>query len=615
MTNPCAAILAGKAAPLADARQRRWPPPCLAASLAVLFGAVIIGPAAADSSAQPADASATQWAQYRAETPKSVLELQPFRSVAHVELEGAKPGRGGATLVDINPAVNVWLVLTLAAPGSGVARSVHIENPRPLEQRPRLVAAVGGALLVEGLGNGGPCEVWSPARDALGEAADSRLPYAPICDGRLYVRNPVAGHRTSLERITDFLRNHVFGGEEIISFVKEQMYRDAFLERGVEHPAAGCRPPDLGSTVLPLAAAVNAESAVQCRTPGSLGLDVVGAAAGFSPGHWYPVRDLPGIYVSAMTPGDMTADFLAAEPHVNRLDAVETGALAYLVAFDMSRFDLHFALGTDHPGLDWSPRPPDSVRDPRLPGPDGVANPLPLIMNGLVRPEDLDLTVATFTGGFKREHGAFRYGALALVNHGSHYGFVQEGAILSKLEPGLATLLVMSDGDMEMKTWKLSDDASLASIRYARQNGVPLVEYSPAAGRGAPGALVNLWGQGNWSGSAKEALRTLRAGACLQETGSRRFLLYGYFSAATPSAMARLFQAYQCRYAMQLDINALEHTYLALYVHRDHERLVEHLVPGMDQCDSQTRKGLAPRFLVAPDDRDFFYLTQRDGAR
>ena len=29
--------------------------------------------------------------------------------------------------------------------------------------------------------------------------------------------------------------------------------------------------------------------------------------------------------------------------------------------------------------------------------------------------------------------------------------------------------------------------------------------------------------------------------------------------------MARIFQAYRCDYAMLLDMNALEHTYLAMY--------------------------------------------------
>lgn len=585
------------------------------AAVVALMGLSVIDASAAHAGAQPADAPPTQWTEYQADAPKSILELQPFRSVEHVDLGTSGAGSGSATLVNLNPTINVWFLLTLDVPGAPT-ESYHLENPRPLEQRPRLLLDGERDLRIGGLGGSSePCEAWSAARDALSQAADSRLPYAPFCGGRLYVRNSVTGHRTSLERITDFLRDHVYGGEEIISFVKEQMYRDAFLQPSVEQATADCLPPRPASPELPLDAAVSAESAGRCITPGSLGLDVAGAAAGFSPGRWYPVRDAPGIYVSALTPGDMTAGLLSTQPHVNRLDPVETGALVYLVGFDLSEFDLHFALGTDHPRLDWSPRPPDRAYDPRLPGPDGVASPAPLVMNGLVSPADLERTVATFAGGFKREHGAFRYGPLALVNHGSHYGFIQEGTILSKLEPGLATLLVMGDGRVEMKTWRTSDDSALASIRYARQNGVPLIEYDPVAARGVPGPLVDLWGPGNWSGSVTEVLRTLRAGACLQEAGSRRFLLYAYFSAATPSAMARVFEAYQCRYAMQLDINALEHTYLALYVHRNRERLVEHLVQGMEQCDSRTREGLAPRFLAAPDDRDFFYLTRLDQPR
>jgi len=42
----------------------------------------------------------------------------------------------------------------------------------------------------------------------------------------------------------------------------------------------------------------------------------------------------------------------------------------YLIAFDLDRFDLGFAVGTEHPRVDWSDRVPDAVKDPRLPGPD-----------------------------------------------------------------------------------------------------------------------------------------------------------------------------------------------------------------------------------------------------
>ena len=126
-----------------------------------------------------------------------------------------------------------------------------------------------------------------------------------------------------------------------------------------------------------------------------------------------------------------------------------------------------------------------------------------------------------------------------------------------------------------------------------------------------PGALVNIWGEGNWSGSANEDLRTVRAGLCLQEAGGRRFLVYAYFSSASPSAMARVFQAYRCRYAMHLDMNALEHTYLGLYAAEGGRRTVEHLIDGMDVLDRHSGDALAPRFLGFPDNRDFFYLVRR----
>jgi hypothetical protein len=222
--------------------------------------------------------------------------------------------------------------------------------------------------------------------------------------------------------------------------------------------------------------------------------------------------------------------------------------------------------------------------------------------------------VATFTGGFKREHGAFRYGDLAGRNHGSHYGFIEQGVVFSKLQPGLATLYVLDDGAVRMGTWSQADDRLLARIRYARQNGVPLVEPDPT-GAPAPGALVAKWGPGNWSGSATGELRAVRAGVCLQEAAGRRFLIYGWFSTATPSAMARVFQAYGCRYAMLLDMNALEHTYLAVYGRQGHQITVQHLIRGMAEVDKSTDGAIVPRFIGFPDNRDFFYLVRGGGRR
>ena len=228
----------------------------------------------------------------------------------------------------------------------------------------------------------------------------------------------------------------------------------------------------------------------------------------------------------------------------------------------------------------------------------------------MVAPQDHDATVAVFTAGFKREHGAFHYGEFATRNHGSHYGFVEQGVILSRLQPGLATVFTLADGSIHLSTWPPESTDWALSVRDARQNGVPLIERGPT-GEGVPGAFVNQWGEGNWSGSADEDLRSLRAGLCLQEDGAQRFLIFAYFSSATPSAMARVFQAYHCQYAMHLDMNALEHTYLALYSGQESGLAGEHLIEGMGALDPTVQGRSVPRFLEAPDDRDFFYLTRK----
>ena len=78
--------------------------------------------------------------------------------------------------------------------------------------------------------------------------------------------------------------------------------------------------------------------------------------------------------------------------------------------------------------------------------------------------------------------------------------------------------------------------------------------------------------------------------------------------------MATIFIAYQCKYAMLTDMNALEHTYLAIY-HSDSSNLrIQHLVKGMEVLDIVNKKSnVLPRFIGCPDNRDFFYLVKKDG--
>ena len=79
--------------------------------------------------------------------------------------------------------------------------------------------------------------------------------------------------------------------------------------------------------------------------------------------------------------------------------------------------------------------------------------------------------------------------------------------------------------------------------------------------------------------------------------------------------MARVFQAYQSSYAMLLDMNALEHTYLAIYKRRGSNLYIQHLIQGMSEIDKTGKGQYIPRFLGYSDDRDFFYLTRKEEIR
>ncbi len=551
---------------------------------------------------------------------KTIVDLQRYCESATIAVPRSGGGSGSATLIDLNRGIRAWYLLELDLAQTGARQSYHLENPFPHGQSLRLDEAHPYGVVIDSASGRTDCDLWSGAPSALEQASRKTAAYAELCGGRLYLRNPVQGRSTRLEQATDFLRQHVWGGEKIIGFVRREFFADAFLQPGAVPsgaPQVGAETPQEPDAPAP--AALEPDFAATSVLPEHLDIDLEGAppGAGLLLGRWYRAKGLPGVHVSAIQPLAITGAILRdTRWPVNPLDKIESGALDYLVAFDLAQFDLGFALGTVHPRVGWSAHALEQVRDQTLPGPDGIGTIEPLVANGMVPPWLVGRTVATFTGGFKRDHGAFAYGDFARRNRGSHYGFAQQGVLMSSLIAGLSTLYVLDDGQVVMKTWEPGDEALLPRIRDARQNGVPLIEYDQASGISHPGALVARWGQGNWSASAEEQPRTLRAGACMQVHASHRFLIYGYFSGATPSAMARVFQAYGCRYAMHLDMNALEHTYLALYLRKDEHVEVEHLIDDMSQLDVRPKKSgaLVPRFLGVPDDRDFFFLTRKGQA-
>jgi len=545
--------------------------------------------------------------------PKSIVDLQPFRQTSSSSVEAAIGVPGAATLVNLNPTTNTWYLLKVAWQ-DGSESFYHLENPRRSQNVALNPKYPLGVELLEG-NTRYQCSLFAAASNPpLAEASKSHVPYASLCEGRLLLRNHVKGHLTRLEAEAQFVRNQVWGGEKItviFHHLLEDTHREtAQLSAAAEQGAATAGP---ATENAPLPALVDARYADRVLTPSGLGIPLENVRGEVRPGAWYAASGNPGVYVSLIEPQLIDAAILESHREtVNALDSVEASSLCYLVAFDLDRFDLGYALGTENPSVEWSEHIQPQMKDPRLPGPDGIGTIAPLVSTGLISPELAPITVATFAGGFKRMHGAFKYGELATVNHGSHYGFLENGVVFSRLQPGLATVFVLEDGSVGMKSWDSKDDGLLGRIRYARQNGVPLVEFDERSQSTVPGRLVNQWGPGNWSGSEEMKLRTLRAGAALQWNGKKHFLIYAVFSDATPSAMARVFQAYRCRYGMPLDMNALEHSYFALYRRTGSQLFVDYLIDGMSEVDKNDSGGTVPRFLGYPDNRDFFFVTRRN---
>jgi hypothetical protein len=565
-----------------------------------------------------ADAPVSQIAQYVADGPKTIVELQQFRQTSSIRIRSGSGREGTATLVSLNPDINAWYLLSVAwndgGRGTPAEAPWHLENPKPHDARIVLDEKSSGIAIVEG-NSRTACDLFGvkSSPGALEQGRSSTQIYYPLCDGRLYLRNAAKGARTALESTAEFLRTQVWGGEQVVD-IFHHILGDRYRETGeLQNGNSAGEANPAGS---PVPAQVDPDLAHRLVTPSGLGVTLESQTAekhGMSPGAWYQAAGNPGVYVSVIEPNLIAPDILRSYPKlVSGLDSVERASLCYLIAFDADRFDIVYSLGTSFPEVNWSSRIPAQMRDSRLPGPDGIGTIAPLISTGLIPPEDGRKTIASFTGGFKREHGAFRYGELATKNHGSHYGFIEDGVVFSKLQPGLATVYILDDGSLQMKTWRDSDNQFLGRIRHARQNGVPLVEFDDTAQVTVPGRLVAAWGPGNWSGSENEKLRSIRAGLGMQTLHGRRFMVYAVFSDATPSAMARVFQSYQLNYGMLTDMNALEHTYLAVYRRSGNAMSVDHLLSGMSVLDKASPSGeVVPRFLGYPDNRDFFYVMRR----
>jgi hypothetical protein len=545
-------------------------------------------------------------AEYARIAPKEVVQLQRFRAESTAPVTRNDGRAGVAKLVDLQPEVGRAWLFTLDWEGRG-PMTWHLESREGL----RLVVEEGDLAVVQADGSRLWCELVADGGAFLEKARLGGQAYTAVCADQVVVRGVVDGRKTSIEWTTDFLRDNIPGGEALTQFVRDTFFSDDHLKQGALKAGDTGAAADAGPPGARIDPALRGMTVV----PQDFGLPVEGLPDGLELGTWTPVTGQPGMWASVTKPAAIDPALMAElEGKIVALDATEKEALVYSVAFDLDEFQLDYVLGTEHPRTEWSERATETLRakHPDLLGPDGFAETAPLARVGQVDPAEVAKVSAVFTGGFKRTHGAFATGRFSYTNLGTHYGFVEDGVVYSKLQPGLATFVGWTDGTITLETWTAERDALSPQVRFARQNGVSLLEASAETGEPETNPLVLRWTGGNWASSPDAKLRSLRAAASVVERNGTRYLVYSWFSDATPSAMAATLMSYGMEYSMLLDMNALEHTYMAVYEPTDAGPRPRHLVTGMSVLDRTDDEGhVLPRFLAFPDNRDFFTLSRR----
>ncbi|MEZ4742454.1 MAG: hypothetical protein R3B45_08410 [Bdellovibrionota bacterium] len=547
---------------------------------------------------------------------KSIIDIQPNKLISTKEITSEKGKLTQFSLINLNADFNRWYILKYDQITEKKIDYFHFQNPDPDNQIIKLSNVKDFAIDISVNGKVYTCELTVDNLTNLSEKASKSLSaYEELCDNRIFLRIAINGRRSSKEAVASFLRKHIWGGEKITSIVKQTLFKDKFMLEVVGDHSSQTDKVGFPEKKGPQRAKIDEKSSGRLIPMQMLGIPISDEnVKELKSGEWYPTKYDSSVYVSAIEPKSVADEILKSYPErTSSLDSVESKAIAFLVAFDLEKFGIGFMVGTEHPSAEWSTRVSSEVRDKDV-GPDGFDSLLPIVGTGRLTKSHAQDIAATFTGGFKRSHSGFRHGHLSKVNNGSHYGFIEEGVILSTLQPELATVIIDKNNNLSMKTWETKDNKELLpNIQYARQNGVPIIDgIDSKTSIPIPGSYVNQWGKGNWSGSIDSKERALRAGLCLSNYKGKKYLIYGYFSTATPSAMARVFQAYQCEYAMHLDMNALEHTYLATYSFEHGEISVHNLIDGMKVLDRYHEGKVSPRFIGQSDNRDFFYLFHKN---
>ena len=508
--------------------------------------------------------------------PSGLLNLQAKAITQKATVADGTP----IEFIDLNPSIGRWILLKI--PGlDGQAHWAHLD----LGQEGNSKASLGadGNLHIEPRG-AKPVVCKLDTAAARAEIIKNYSePFTAICAGAAFVRSkPAKGYKSNLESVTDWLREQGPMGEKLITWRKDLFPHDGDSAQTGDGSAAAQSA--AGPSPAPLV-----PGAPQSLSAANIGFKLASRSIGN--GAWVPVIGAPGVWTSTTSASFVPPIFS---------DHKGSDSLAYFMAIELNAIDPRYSVGVDHPGVVWSSRAPSPHE---AGGPDGFGSLDPLDRVGMVPPWAMTQLTAVIAGGFKREHSAFKAGPLSSKNHGSHYGFAEAGVILSKLQPGLATFFQRTGETAQIKVWGPEDEAKGSDkLIFARQNGLPLLE------NGIPGKDLAISFTGNWSGNQEGSPETMRSSLCIADRNGKSYLLYGVYSKAVPKDMAQILKAYNCKFAMQMDMNAPALTYAAV-VGKD-EKGTPKYMPLLGSMDDRNFGGTG-RFTNTPDTRDFIYFERR----
>ena len=239
-----------------------------------------------------------------------------------------------------------------------------------------------------------------------------------------------------------------------------------------------------------------------------------------------------------------------------RPDSVHTSVLGAVVWMDPKRVRFELVPGTVEPGGAW-----------------------PVV--GTLPPEQRPSWLAAFNGGFRLKDSAG--------------GFYSEGQMARPLVDGVASLVIRSDGTVDVGEWG-RDDHMDDTVAAVRQNLALIVD------NGSPVDGLDQNDRHRWGHTLGNKVFVWRSGVGIRPDGT---LVYVASNALSVQSLAALFRDAGCVRAMELDINP-EWVTFNLYQHSDPSDPTA--LSGTKLLPDMRRS--ADRYL-GPDSRDFVAVLSR----